>query len=254
MSFSVDGAAYGRFMGRFSEPLAEVFADAVGVRRGQRAVDVGCGPGALTAVLAERLGAGAVVGVDPSPTFVEAARKRLTGVTILQGSAESLPLPDAGADAAVAQLVVQFMADPAAGLREMGRVTRPGGTVAACVWDGSAGGGGPLTPFWDAARSVDPSAAGEGPRPGTTPGDLGRIVAEAGLSLDQDASLTVRVAFATFEDWWEPYTLGVGPPGDYVRTLGPQGLVAVREACRARLGPGPFHLDATAWFVSARVR
>ncbi|MEO7070519.1 MAG: methyltransferase domain-containing protein [Nostocoides sp.] len=253
MSFSVAGDAYGRFMGRFSEPLAQIFVDAAGIQHGQRAVDVGCGPGALTAVLVERLGAVSVIGVDPSASFVEAARARLPDVAILHGAAESLPLPGASVDAAVAQLVVHFMADPVAGLREMGRVTKPGGTVAACVWDNSARGGGPLNPFWDAVRSVDPVAGGEAHRPGSTPGDLGRLFGEAGLTPDQDTSLTVRVGFPTFEDWFEPFTLGVGPAGDYVRNLEPEGLVAVRDACRLRLGSGPFHLEATAWFVSARV-
>jgi SAM-dependent methyltransferase len=184
---------------------------------------------------------------------VDAARSRLLGVTIVQGAAEFLPLPDHSVDAAVAQLVVQFMADPVIGLREMARVTRPGGTVATCVWDSSAGGNGPLTPFWDSARSVDPNAGGETNRPGTTRGDLARLFGEAGLTAEQDTAITVRVPFPTFEDWWEPYTLGVGPAGDYVRGLDPEGVIAVRNACRARLGAGPFELDATAWFVSARL-
>ena len=252
MSFSVAGEAYGRFMGRFSEPLAEVFVEAAGVRAGQRAVDVGCGPGALTAVLVERLGSDAVVGVEPSASFVDAARARLPGVTIVLGAAEALPLPDAGADAALAQLVVHFMTDPVAGLREMVRVTRPGGTVAACVWDSSPGGGSPLNPFWDSAQSVDAEARGEAHLAGTQPGDLGRLFRSAGLEPAQDTSLTVRVSFPTFDDWWDPFTLGVGPAGDYVKGLDEKRLSAVHEACRARLGDGPFDLDASAWFVAAR--
>lgn len=259
MSFSVAAAAYLRFMGRFSEPLAPLFADAAGIPDhglpdGRlRVVDVGCGPGALTAVLFARLGAEAVVGVEPSPTFVAAARQRLPGVVIEQGSAESLPLPDAGVDAALAQLVVHFMADPVAGLREMHRVTRPGGTVAACVWDGTPGGGGPVTPFWDAARTVDPTLVGEGRLAGSAPGDLARLFHAAGLDPSQDTSLTVRIAFSTFDQWWEPYTLGVGPAGDFVQDLDPGRLNDVRDACRQALGPGPFDLDATAWFVRATV-
>ncbi len=251
MSFSVAGEAYGRFMGRFSEPLALEFVEAAGIRPGQHVVDVGCGPGALTAVLVDLLGADAVVGIDPSPTFVDSARERLPGVTIVQGSAEFLPIPDQSVDAALAQLVVHFMADPVTGLREMARVTRPGGTLAACVWDNNPGGGGPLTPFWDAAQSVDRAATGETHLPGTTPGDLGRLFRAADLTPTQDTTITVRVEFATFEDWWEPYTLGVGPAGDYVGGLDDETRDAVRAACRQALGPGPFHLDATAWFVSA---
>ena len=141
MSFNVSADAYMRFMGRYSEPLATQFADLAGVRGGQRVLDVGCGPGALTAELVNRAGADAVSAVEPSASFLDAARDRLPGVDIKQSAAEQLPFPDAGFDAALAQLVVHFMADPVTGLREMGRVTRPGGLVAACVWDHAAGAG-----------------------------------------------------------------------------------------------------------------
>src|SRR5207342_2927305 len=157
MSFDVSADAYTRFMGRYSEPLAARFADLAGVRPGQRALDVGCGPGALTAELAGRLGAGEVCAVDPSGSFAEAVGERLPGVTVSVAAAERLPFPDAAFDAVLAQLVVHFMADPVAGLREMGRVTRERGVVAACVWD-HGGGEGPLSTFWEAARELDPKA------------------------------------------------------------------------------------------------
>ena len=144
MSFDVSADAYTRFMGRYSEPLAARFADLAGVRPGQRALDVGCGPGALTAELADRLGAGEVCAVDPSESFAAAARERLPGSTVGVAAAERLPFPDRTFDAALAQLVVHFMADPVAGLREMGRVTRAGGVVGACVWD-HGGAHGPLS-------------------------------------------------------------------------------------------------------------
>ena len=160
MSFDVSADAYTRFMGRYSEPLAARFADLAGVRRGQRALDVGCGPGALTAELAGRLGAGQVCAVDPSESFAEAVGERLPGVTVGVAAAERLPFPDGAFDAVLAQLVVHFMTDPVAGLREMGRATRRGGVVGACVWD-HGGGRGPLTPFWRAVRELDPSAADE---------------------------------------------------------------------------------------------
>jgi ubiquinone/menaquinone biosynthesis C-methylase UbiE len=153
MSFNVSADAYLRFMGRYSEPLAAQFADLAGIRAGQRLLDVGCGPGALTAELAGRAGPEAVSAVEPSGSFVAAARERLPGVDIRQAAAEQLPFGDAAFDAALAQLVVHFMADPVAGLREMGRVTRPGGVVAACVWD-HAGGRGPLSAFWRCANSI----------------------------------------------------------------------------------------------------
>ncbi|MGN6175522.1 MAG: class I SAM-dependent methyltransferase, partial [Streptosporangiaceae bacterium] len=118
MSFNVSAGAYSRFMGRYSEPLAVQFADLAGVRRGQRALDVGCGPGALTAVLASRAGADAVSAVEPSASFAAAARERLPGVDIRQSAAEELPFGDDAFDVALAQLVVHFMTDPVTGLRE----------------------------------------------------------------------------------------------------------------------------------------
>jgi ubiquinone/menaquinone biosynthesis C-methylase UbiE len=130
VSFEVSAGAYLQFMGRYSEPLAGRFADLAEVRRGQRVLDVGCGPGALTAELADRVGAGAVSAAEPSASFVAAVRERLPGVDVRLAAAERLPFPDGAFDAAMAQLVVHFMADPVQGLREMARVTRPGGLVA----------------------------------------------------------------------------------------------------------------------------
>ena len=166
MSFEVDAAAYGEFMGRYSEPLAVQFADYAEARSGQRALDVGCGPGALTAVLVERLGAQAVTAVDPSASFVSAIGHRLPDVDVRQARAERLPFPDGAFDLVLAQLVVHFLDDPSAGIAEMARVTRPGGVVAACVWD-HAGSLGPLGVFWRAARDLDPNARDESAMPGT---------------------------------------------------------------------------------------
>ena len=146
MAFEVAADAYSAFMGRYSEPLAEVFVQWAGMEPGRHVLDVGCGPGALTARLVERLGASHVIAVDPSAAFVAAARRRCPGVVVQQAAAEHLPLPNGSVDAAVAQLVVHFMTDPVAGLTEMARVTRPGGVVAACVWD-HASGRGPLSTF-----------------------------------------------------------------------------------------------------------
>ena len=171
------------FMGRYSEPLAARFADLAVVRRGQRVLDVGCGPGALTAELVDRLGLGAVCAVDPSPAFAAAVGQRLPGIEVAVAAAERLPFPDVAFDAALAQLVVHFMADPVAGLHEMGRVTREGGTVAACVWD-HGGDRGPLTTFWRAVRDLDPSAPDESGLAGVGEGQLAGLFAEAGLDSD----------------------------------------------------------------------
>lgn len=250
MSFAVTAASYGRFMGRFSEPLAVLFADRVGVRAGQRALDVGCGPGALTAVLAERLGADAVAAIDPSTSFVAAARERLPGVDVRQGPAEQLPWADDGFDVTLAQLVVHFMRDPVAGLAEMARVTRPGGIVAANVWDHARGG--PLAIFWRAARDLDPGARDEGELAGTREGHLAELCAAADLTGVESTDLTVTVRFPTFGQWWEPFTLGVGPAGAYVATLDDDHRAALHDRCLQLVPVEPFEVTAKAWCVLAR--
>src|SRR5919112_6586530 len=147
MSFNVAADAYDRYMGEWSRQLSPQLLRLAGMEMGQRALDVGCGPGALTAELVERLGSAAVAAVDPSESFVAAARERHPGVDVRQAGAEALPFGDGVFDVTLAQLVVHFMTDPVSGIREMARVTRRGGIVAACVWD-YAGERGPLGPFW----------------------------------------------------------------------------------------------------------
>jgi hypothetical protein len=133
----------------------------------------------------------------------------------------------------------------------MGRVTRPGGTVSACVWD-LGGGGGPLTAFWQAARDLDPGIEDESGLHGVNEGELAHLFDEAGLNRIEDAVLTVTVRHASFEEWWEPYTLGVGPAGAHVQTLDDAGRVALRERCRELLPEPPFYILASAWAVRAR--
>jgi SAM-dependent methyltransferase len=220
VTFNVSADAYGRFMGRYSEPLALHFAELAGVRAGQRALDVGCGPGALTAQLVDRLGADAVSAVDPSPSFVEAVRERFPDIDAQSGSAERLPFLDDSFDLALAQLVVHFMSDPVAGLREMARVTRPGGIVAACVWD-HAGGGGPLTTFWQAARDIDPLVRDESQLAGAREGHLAELAEAAGLK--------------------------------DVAQLDEAGRDALRARCAQLLPSAPFDVTASAWCVRASV-
>ena len=251
MSFDVAADAYLRFMGRYSEPLAAQFADLAGIGRGQRVLDVGCGPGALTAVLASRAGADAVSAIEPSASFAAATRERLPGVDVRQFPAEKLPFPDDAFDAALAQLVVHFMTDPVAGLRQMARVTRPGGVVAACVWD-HAGGRGPVSAFWRAVRELDPAADDESGLAGAREGHLAALFAQAGLDEIQASTLTVRVGQPDFASWWEPFTLGVGPAGAYLAALDEDRRNALREQCRRQLPDGPFAVSATAWAATGR--
>lgn len=246
MSFTVAAEAYDRFMGRYSVPLAPQFADFAAVADGQRVLDVGCGPGALTAELVGRLGPDTVSAVDPSEPFVAAARERHSGVDVRRAPAEELPYADGEFDAALAQLVVHFMADPVAGLREMARVTRPGGLIAACVWD-HGGGQGPLSLFWEAARAVDYDVQDESALAGAREGHLAELFGKAGLREIEESVLALSLEHQSFEEWWEPYTLGAGPAGGYVAGLDAEEQARLRERCRERLPQAPFVLTARAW-------
>jgi SAM-dependent methyltransferase len=252
MSFNVAATAYDAFMGRYSARLVGQMADLAGVAAGQRVLDVGCGPGALTTELVRRLGAGNVVAVDPSEPFVVAARERLPGVDVRLAPAERLPFDDAVFDAALAQLVVHFMDDPLAGLREMRRVTRPGGVVAACVWD-HAGERGPLSLFWRAARSLEAETIDESRLAGARRGHLHDLLQEAGLREVEGGELRVALEHPTFEEWWEPYTAGVGPAGAYVARIDPAARERLRERCRELLPDAPFTLESVAWSARGTV-
>ncbi|MCF6379594.1 methyltransferase domain-containing protein [Nocardioides KLBMP 9356] len=251
MGFEVAGEAYDRFMGRYSQPLARRLADWLEVAPGQRAVDVGCGPGALTAVLVERLGADHVVAVDPSEPFVAACRERFPGVDVRRGGAEELPFDDDSADVAAACLVVHFMADPVAGLREMARVTRPGGWVGATVWD-LRGSRAPMAPLWEAVAELEPEHPGEREFQGGSRESLVDVLERAGLRDVEAVELAVTVTHPTFEEWWEPYLHGVGPAGEAVAALGPDGRERLERVLRRNLGDGPFDLTAVAYAARAR--
>jgi SAM-dependent methyltransferase len=220
--------------------------DLAGVRTGQRVLDVGSGPGALTAELVARVGASKVVAVDPSASFVEAVGARYPGIEALLASADRLPFADDSFDATLAQLVVHFMPDPVAGLIEMARVTCRDGVVAASVWD-HAGRHGPLATFWAAAREMVPDVNDESHLPGVREGHLIELFTAAGLRKIQDATLTVTLEHPTFDAGWGPYTGGVGPAGSFVAGLDPERQAELRESCRSRLGDGPVKITALAW-------
>ncbi len=246
MSFAVSADAYDRFMGRYSTLLSPQLADLAGIGVGRRVLDVGCGPGALTGELVRRLGADGVAAVDPSESFVAAALARHPGVDVRQATAEQLPFEDSSFDAAIAQLVVHFMADPVAGLGEMRRVTRTEGVVAACVWD-HAGGRGPLSLYWEAAHEIDPAVEDEARFAGARAGHLTELFQAAGIDDVEETALTVQVEHVSFEEWWEPYTLGVGPAGAFAASLDPERQSRLRERCRELLPEAPFVIEARAW-------
>jgi SAM-dependent methyltransferase len=246
-------AGYDRFMGRFTAPLAPAFADFAGIGPGQRVLDVGCGPGALLGELVRRLGEGSAVGVEPSEAFVAAARARHPMVPVEIGTAEELRFPNDSFDATLAQLVVHFMSDPVVGLREMARVTRSGGTVAACVWD-HAGGTGPLELFWSAAREFDPDVEDESGRAGTRRGQLRELLLEADLVDVREMTLTVAVEYSGFDEWWEMFTAGVAPAGAHVARLAAEEREALRIRCAEKFAElDSSVITGSAWAARGRV-
>ncbi|MDP9778531.1 SAM-dependent methyltransferase [Nakamurella flavida] len=251
MGFEVAAEAYGMFMGRYSEPLADGLVDLLPTTVTRPVLDVGCGPGAMTSRLVDRWGTGRVSAVDPSASFVGALADRIPGIDVRTGRAEALPWAADTFAVVTASLVVHFLPDPAAGFREMVRVAAPGGTVAATVWD-HAGGRGPLALFWDEARALHPGVEDESGRAGTGAGQLATLARGAGLTLVADTELTVSVTYEDVEQWWRPYTLGVGPAGDHLGRLSPGDRTVLHDRCAARLPVGPFVVTATAWCVVGR--
>jgi SAM-dependent methyltransferase len=255
-TFRVAADAYDRHIGRYGPALAAGLIAAARIRPGQTALDVGCGPGALTAALAGLLGAEQVAAVDPSEPFAQACGSRVPGVRVEVAAAEALPFGDGTFDAALSQLVVNFMSDARAGVGEMRRVTRSGGTVAAAVWD-YADGMTLLRRFWDAAVALDPDAArlDEGvSMPYCRPDQLGELWRGAGLQDVETSELVVEAGYSGFDDLWQPLESGVGPSGAYAAGLPPERRNRLRDELRRRLGAGdkPFRLAARAWCVTGR--
>jgi SAM-dependent methyltransferase len=254
MQFAAPAEHYDRYMGRYAPTLAAALADFSGIAPGMRVVDVGCGPGGLTAELVARVGADNVAAIDPAPQFVAACHARCPGADVHAGVAEQLPWPDGRFDAAVSALVVGFMTDPDRGLREMARVTRPGGTVAACMWDLATGGMTMLHTFWSAVRALDPTAPGERSLPGSMDGDIADRLRRAGLADVTAGAVTACADYADFDDFWEPFTFAVGPAGQFLQSLPPDRRAAVRERCRQALpADGSFRLPARAWCARGTV-
>jgi SAM-dependent methyltransferase len=253
VEFTSAAESYDRYMGRYTRRLAPALADAAGVGGAMRVVDVGCGRGGLTDVLAERVGEAHVAAIDPAPQFVAACRGRHPGADVREGVAEDLPWPGASFDAALACLVIAFMRDPRRGLREMARVTRPGGTVAACMWDLAEGGMTMLATFWAAAREVDPGVRGERGFVGVVRGEIAGLLRDAGLGDVEDGELQASAGYADFDDFWVPFTLAVGPTGTFLASRSGEDRERIRAACRDALPRGPFTLTARAWFARGTV-
>jgi ubiquinone/menaquinone biosynthesis C-methylase UbiE len=254
----VPGAAeaYDHHVGRYGAQLAAGLIEVAGVRRGQRALDVGCGPGPLTSALAEALGAENVAAVDPSEPFVEACRARVPGADVRVGVGERLPFADGTFDVVLAQLVVQLMDDRDTGVREMARVAIPGCTIVACVWDSHRM---PLLrAFWDAALEAAPervAAIDDSRRVGyEAPEELGALFAHCGLADVSIGELVVHAEYESFDDLWRPFTAGVGHSGACFASLDGDGQAALAADAYRRLGSpdGSFQLTARAWWARGK--
>jgi ubiquinone/menaquinone biosynthesis C-methylase UbiE len=253
VTFAAPAESYDRYMGRYSRRLAPLLADFAAVAAPMRVLEVGCGTGALTEQLAARVGAERVAAVDPSESFAQACAARVPGAEVRNAGGERLPWADGEFDRVLSQLVVNFMDDAPEAAREMRRVARPGGVVAACVWDHERMQ--MLRTFWDSALALDPNAPTEARQMRFgTPEELAGLWEQAGLEGLVTTSLEVTEHYVNFDDYWQPFTAGVGPGGAYCVALDESGREALRAECRRRLGDpaGAFSLRAAAWAVSGR--
>jgi SAM-dependent methyltransferase len=254
-----ESAAYEEFMGRWSRQIAGPFVTFAGVASGDVVLDVGSGTGALTAAVLHAADSSRVIGVDPSPAYVQHARSRTSRerATFEEGDGQRLRFSDSEFDKALSLLVFNFVPDPARALREMIRVTRPGGVVAAAVWD-YGDGMEMLRVFWDEAVALDPSAESRHERhmPLSRTGELAALWRQHGLVDVTEVPLVIALAFKSFDDFWVPFLRGQGPAGAYLASLPETRQVALGERLKERLekkAPGSFTLQARAWAVKGTV-
>lgn len=236
MRFAAGVDAYDRSVGRYAREIAPRFAAFAGVDALPRGpvLDVGCGPGALAAWLAQRVGATAVAAVDPTEHFADACRARVPGADVRGASAEALPFRDATFEAALAQLVLTFVSDAPRAAAEMARVVRPGGVVATCSFE--ADGFGPARAFWEAARRLDPAAPDDARLPFRRAPELVDLWTGAGLRAVRAGTFAFEVDYDGLDDLWAMFAAGVGPTGVYFLKQPEERRAAIREALHDVLG------------------
>jgi ubiquinone/menaquinone biosynthesis C-methylase UbiE len=257
-----DATAYERLMGRWSRQLALEFIAFAGIEEGDRILDLGCGTGSLASAMAARSEPSKIVGVDVSETYIAYARRQARDqrLSFSVGDAGDLGFRDGGFDRCYSLLALNFVPQPLRAVREMRRVTRSGGTIAAAVWD-FAGGLVYQRLFWDTAAACDPSAMKARARHYaaalTWPGELEAAFVAAGARDVTATSLTLRMVYADFADYWEPMLNAQEPVGDYVKQLDPAALATlaglVERAYLAGRADGPRSMTATAWAAKGRI-
>ncbi len=262
-TFIAKGAdGYDQYMGRWSKRLAPLFLDFAGVAEGEKVIDVGCGTGSLTFLIPDRANVSAIEAIDFEEQFIEALKQRNTDrrISARQGDACSIPFGENHFDRALSMLMLHFVPTPELAVAEMRRVVRPGGVIAATVWD-TFGGMPSQRMFWDTFAAIEPTALGRRGlalvRPMTFPGEMTRGFAAAGLENITEAILTIRMDFASFDDYWIPLINGQGTLAAFLSTL-PRDVpervqAAVRQAYLADQADGPRSFASTAWAVKGTV-
>ena len=250
---------YERFMGRWSQRLAPPFLKFAGVKEGERVLDVGSGTGSLALAIAAQTRRSEVVGIDPSKAYVDFANQRTSDprLKFQVGDAQSIDFPDGSFNSCLALLVMNFIPDARKAMTEMRRVTKPGGSIAACVWDYSDGMK-MLRLFWDAVGAIDPdNQHDESTMPLCRKGELAALWREMGLKDVEEKELVIDMHFNSFEDYWSPFLEAQGPAGVYVSNLSPERREQLKNSLRQKVlagrPDGPFTLKARAWAVRGQV-